>query len=178
MKTKLRKDILKTQRNTRTSENVPEVPSHLTGNDVCLLANLTPGRVSQLKKQGILKTDSTGEYPFVKTVKALIMYYKDKTTGSANNRLWAAKADLAEMKVKEMKKLLLRREAVEYGLSKMTSIIAEQLNEMPEALAPLIANKDADTNAEIVRNYVAKILNNMRTAIETEFGGNQPPKTD
>ena len=145
------------------------IPSHLTGNDICLLADLTSGRVSQLKKEGILKTDSTGEYPFVKTAKALILYYKNMNTGSAVKRYKAAKADLAEMKAKEQKRLLLKREEVEFAMSKMISIIAEQLNDMPEALAPLTANKDADTNAETLREYATKILDTARKNIETEF---------
>ena len=146
------------------------IPSHLTGNDICLLADLTSGRVSQLKKEGILKTDSTGEYPFVKTVKALIMYYKNMNTGSAVNRYKAAKADLAEMKAKEQKKLLLRREVVEYGLNKTYSIVTEQLNDMPEALATLISPKEADRIAEIIRTYVTKILETIQKNIEAEFG--------
>ena len=142
----------------------------MTGNDICLLADLTPGRVSQLKKEGILKTDSTGEYPFVKTAKALILYYKNMNTGSAVNRYKAAKADLAEMKAKEQKKLLLRREVVEYGLNKTYSIVTEQLNDMPEALATLISPKEADRIAEIIRTYVTKILETIQKNIEAEFG--------
>lgn len=120
-------------------------------------------------KEGILKRDSTGRFPFIKTAKALIMYYKNMNTGSAVNRLKAAKADLAEMKAKEQKRLLLKREEVEFAMSKMISIIAEQLNDMPEALAPLTANKDADTNAETLREYATKILDTARKNIETEF---------
>ena len=90
-------------------------------------------------------------------------------TGSAVNRYKAAKADLAEMKAKEQKRLLLKREEVEFAMSKMISIIAEQLNDMPEALAPLTANKDADTNAETLREYATKILDTARKNIETEF---------
>ena len=150
-------------------ESAPEAPTHLTVQDICLLVEITQARVSQLKKEGILKTDSTGEFPFIKTVKAIIMYYKNMNTGSAVNRYKAAKADLAEMKAKEQKKLLLRREAVEFGLTKVVSIVTEQLNDMPEALASLISPKEADTVAETIRGYAAKILENMRKNIESEF---------
>lgn len=149
--------------------SAPGIPTHLTYKEIMLLADITQPRVSQLTKEGVLKRDSTGEYPFIKTTKALILYYKNMNTGSAVNRLKAAKADLAEMKAKEQKRLLLKREEVEFAMSKMISIIAEQLNDMPEALAPLTANKDADTNAETLREYATKILDTARKNIETEF---------
>ena len=147
-----------------------EIPSHLNYKDVMLLAEITHARVSQMQKEGIIKRDSTGEFPLVKTVKALIMYYKNMNTGSAVNRYKAAKADLAEMKAKEAKKLLLRREEVEFGIGKMLSIITEKLNDMPEVLAGLVAGKDIEDCAETIRNYVAEALGAMRSNIKAEFG--------
>lgn len=146
------------------------IPTHLNYKDVMLLADITQQRVSQMQKEGIIKRDSTGEFPLVKTVKALIMYYKNMNTGSAVNRYKAAKAELAEMKVKEAKKLLLRREAMEYGINKIASIVTEKANDAPEVLATLVAMKDVEECAETIRTYMAQMLGAMRANIDAEFG--------
>lgn len=169
---KTRKSILKPQKQTGNSENVPEIPSHLTGNDVCLLADLTPGRVSQLTKAGVLRRDSTGEFPFIPTAKALIHYYKDMNDGSVNNRYWTARAELMEAKVEEAKKQLLRRDEMLFGVNRIYSIVAAEVDKMPEEIARQIAlkgAKDQDEVAEVMRECVAKSLDTMRTNVETEF---------
>lgn len=152
--------------------DVPEAPSHLTAQDVSLLAEITPRRVYQLTKTGVLKRDRTGEYPFIPTVKALIEYYKDKNEGSDNNRYLTARAELMEAKVEETRKRFLRREEVLFGIERVLSIIATEINKMPEEIAGQIALKGAkeqDEVAEVMRECVAKSLDTMRTNVETEF---------
>ena len=170
---------LKTKKPTKKpalSLNVPEPPSHLTVKDIMLLASITQPRVSQLEKAGILKRDYTGEFPFAQTVKALVLYYKSMNTDSANNRLWAARADLAEIKVQDMRKRLLRRDEILYAMNVMLDIIAKTLNAMQEPLAVSLENKPPDVAVEIMRDYVNKALYDMSATIENEFGGNQPAK--
>ncbi len=167
---KTRKSILKPQKQTGNSENVPEIPSHLTGNDVCLLADLTPGRVSQLTKAGVLRRDSTGEFPFIPTAKALIEYYKTMNDGSVNNRYWTARAELAEMKVQDMRKRLLRRDHVRYAMKRIAEIVTEEIQKAPEELAPKLDPEKPDTMAKIIRTYCEKILHDMRMNTEAEFG--------
>ena len=160
------------------SLKVPVPPSHLTVKDIMLLASITQPRVSQLEKAGILKRDHTGEFPFAQTVKALVLYYKDMNADSANNRLWTARAELAEMKAQDMKKRLLRRDHVQYAMSVILDIITKTLDAMRAPLAASLANKAPDVATEIMRDYVNKALYDMSTAIETEFGDDQPTKTD
>lgn len=152
--------------------DVPEAPSHLTAQDVSLLAEITPRRVYQLTKTGVLKRDRTGEYPTIPTIKALIEYYKDKNEGSDNNRYLTARAELMEAKVEEAKKQLLRRDEMLYGVNRIYSIVAAEVDKMPEEIARQIALKGAkeqDEVAEVMRECVAKSLNTMRTNVETEF---------
>jgi hypothetical protein len=172
------KDNIKKQRVTKQHSHskrvpdVPEIPSHLTAQDVSLLAEITPRRVYQLTNEGVLKRDSTGEYPFIPTVKALIEYYRAKNEGSDNKRYWTARAELMEAKVEETRKRFLRREEVLFGVNRIYSIVAAEVDKMPEEIARQIAlkgAKDQDEVAEVMRECVAKSLNTMRTNVETEF---------
>jgi hypothetical protein len=171
MESKQRK--LKTKKPTKKpvlSLKVPVPPSHLTVKDIMLLASITQPRVSQLEKAGILKRDHTGEFPFAQTVKALVLYYKDMNADSANNRLWTARAELAEMKAQDMRKRLLRREAVAYAMKRTAEIVTEEIQKAPEELAPKLDPEKPDTMAKIIRTYCEKILHDMRMNTEAEFG--------
>ena len=164
---------LKTKKPTKKpalSLNVPEPPSHLTVKDIMLLASITQPRVSQLEKAGILKRDYTGEFPFAQTVKALVLYYKSMNADSANNRLWNARADLAEIKVQDMRKRLLRRDHVRYAMKRTAEIVTEEIQKAPEELAPKLDPENPEAVAKIIRNYCEKILHDMRMNTEAEFG--------
>jgi hypothetical protein len=178
MQKTMTKNNIKKQRATKQHSHskrvsdVPEVPSHLTAQDVSLLAEITPRRVYQLTNEGVLKRDSTGEYPFIPTAKALIEYYRAKNEGSDNNRYLTARAELMEAKVEEAKKRFLRRDEVLFGVNRIYSIVAAEVDKMPEEIAGQIAAKgakDQDEVAEVMRECVIKSLGTISANIGAEF---------
>ena len=135
-------------------------------------------RVEQLKTEGVIKGQGKPtKYDLLPTIQAYIKYLSDKANGrekkeidakletdklSAEKRIKTAKAEIAEMELKELKGKLHRAEDVEAIMTDILLFLRAMLMAMPGKLAvDLSGTHTAPEQAERVQKEVNFILNAM-----------------
>lgn len=151
---------------------------------IAALFELTPRRIQQLTSEGVLKTVEVKEgnrkvrkYELVPTIQRYIRYLseksKQKNTSASDKenesakldgeaRYKQAKADMAEMELKEMKGELHRADDVEKIMTNHVFAVRSMLLSLPSRLAVDTANaKNKAEAAEIIKRGVYDILEQL-----------------
>lgn len=135
-------------------------------------------RVEQLKAEGIIQGQGRPtKYDLLPTIQAYIRYLSDKANGrekkaadaeleskklEAESRFRQAKADMAELSLKELQGKLHRAEDVEAIMTDHVLLLRGLLMGLPGKLAVDCANaKTAPQAAEIIKKEVYRILDGL-----------------
>jgi len=103
---------------------------------------ISPRRVQQLVKEGVLTKEGRGRYPLVPNVQAYIKYWQERASGSNDDadidyhveraRLTKSQADGQEMKNAVMRRELAPVDLIEWTLNKVASQIGAVLDSIPQ----------------------------------------------
>ena len=102
--------------------------------ELAQILGLSPGRISQLKSDGIVEPDRAGKYDLAKSVQAYIAFLE---TGALSPELAAHRAKLIEQQTRRLKIANDRQEAQLVPMADVRHVIAGALNanvQMLEAL--------------------------------------------
>ena len=145
---------------------------------IAKLFGVSTRRVEQLKTEGIIKGQGKPtKYDLLPTIQAYIKYLSDKANGrekkqadakllteklGAEKRIKAAKAEMAEIELKELQGKMHRAEDVEAIMTDHVFFIRSMLIAMPGKLAvDLAGTHTAAEQADRVQKEVYYILENL-----------------
>ena len=145
---------------------------------VATLFNLSERRVQQLAKDGIIdgkKVESVYQFDLLPTVRKYIAYLSDKANGrdqknrkteeeklAAEADLKRAKADMAELQLKELRGQMHRSEDVEAITTDLVYTIRSMIIALPGRLAVDVAAVDTAPEAsEIIRRECYAVLEEL-----------------
>lgn len=112
------------------------------------LLDLSPRRVNQLTKQGILPKTERGRYELVPVVRAYIKFLRNKAVNSdvgegdySSFRTKKMKADseLAEMEVRKVLNDFIDKDLVLKGWSEILGAVKAKITSLPSIIAPMVA---------------------------------------
>lgn len=145
---------------------------------VASLFNLSERRVQQLAKEGVIegrKVDGVYQFDLLPTVRKYIAYLSDKANGrdqknrkteeeklAAEADLKRAKADMAELQLKELRGQMHRSEDVEAITTDLVYTIRSMIIALPGRLAVDVAAVDTAPEAsEIIRRECYAVLEEL-----------------
>ena len=136
---------------------------------ICKMLDLTPRRVQQLAKEGIIPKTEKGKYDLVGCVRGYVHYLRDRALGKDADldgfqwrvRKLKAEALMAEMELDEMRQILIRVEKVEGYLEKLFTAMKQQLLGMPTKVAPMLLAEDTVEGVELVLQGEAHDICNL-----------------
>ncbi len=145
---------------------------------VASLFNLSERRVQQLAKEGVIegrKVDGVYQFDLLPTVRKYITYLSDKANGrdqknrkteeeklAAEADLKRAKADMAELQLKELRGQMHRSEDVEAITTDLVYTIRSMIIALPGRLAVDVAAVDTAPEAsEIIRRECYQVLEEL-----------------
>jgi len=145
---------------------------------VASLFNLSERRVQQLAKEGVIegrKVDGVYQFDLLPTVRKYITYLSDKANGrdqknrkteeeklAAEADLKRAKADMAELQLKELRGQMHRSEDVEAITTDLVYTIRSMIIALPGRLAVDVAAVDTAPEAsEIIRRECYQVLEQL-----------------
>ena len=133
---------------------------------------VTPRRVQQLVREGILPRSERGRYELVPVVQAYVGYLKDRTIGAevnvisldeARQRKLAAEAELAEILLREKTNELVSLDLVRMVWEELISTSRAKLLSLPAKIAPVVAVED---DANICKQLVEEAVNEALYELE------------
>jgi phage terminase Nu1 subunit (DNA packaging protein) len=150
------------------------------------LLNMTPRHVRRLKAEGVFENardeygnEIMGRYEMVKNVHAYIAYLKraarlddnSETTRQAYNvRRAGAEAELAEIRVKQVKGELHRQDDIEFHQTNMITHFKSQMQAIPSRVTRLVVGQtDYQTIYELLSNEIDTVLLNLSKYDASEF---------
>lgn len=145
---------------------------------VASLFNLSERRVQQLAKEGVIegrKVDGVYQFDLLPTVRKYIAYLSDKANGrdqknrkteeeklAAEADLKRAKADMAELQLKELRGQMHRSEDVEAITTDLVYTIRSMIIALPGRLAvDVAAVNTAPEASEIIRRECYQVLEEL-----------------
>ena len=145
---------------------------------IAKLFSISTRRVEQLKTEGIIKGQGKPtKYDLLPTIQAYIKYLSDKANGrekkqtdaqlmtaklEAEKRIKTAKAEMAELELKELQGKMHRAEDVEAIMTDHVFFLRSMLMAMPGKLAvDLAGTHTAAEQADRVKSEVYYILENL-----------------
>lgn len=156
-----------------------EMPQNLvTTQVIAKIFGVSTRRVEQLKTEGIIKGQGKPtKYDLLPTIQAYIKYLSDKANGrekkqtdaqlmtaklEAEKRIKTAKAEVAELELKELQGKMHRAEDVEAIMTDHVFFLRSMLMAMPGKLAvDLAGTHTAAEQADRVKSEVYYILDNL-----------------
>lgn len=133
------------------------------------LFNLTPRRVQQLAKDGVIPRAGRGEYPLLASVRGYVDFLQKAAAGQnrktfdkgERERLASEQADKVAIENATKRGELVRREDVEQVVTEMVALLASQL----DGVAGRVANEVAATNEPSrAREIILREHRRIRTA--------------
>lgn len=165
---------------TAKKEAIPERPGYVKTEGIAQLLVLTPQRVRDLTRSGILKKHriAPGErYSIEESVHAYISYLRDmakskqkdesivdaeKRKAQAEADLKRSKADIAMLQLNELEGKMHRSEDVEAVMTDLIYAIRSMLIALPGRLAVDVSSTtSAQEASEVIKKEVYKILNEL-----------------
>lgn len=145
------------------------------------LFGMTPRRIQQLTKEGILpakKKGNSNQYQLITTVRQYIRYLTDKASGrevttvkeqraeerrlEAEADLKRSKADITALQLKELEGNMHRSEDVEAVMTDLVFTIRSMMIALPGRLAVDVANASTAAEAsDLIRSETYKILEEL-----------------
>lgn len=147
---------------------------------IAALFELTPRRIQQLTKEGIItatKEGNANRYDLLPTIQKYIRYLTEKANGreptkkdaetegrklEAEADLKRSKADMAALQLKELEGKMHRSEDVEAVMTDLVYTIRSMLMALPGRLAvDVVAVKTPAEASEVIRAEVYKVLEEL-----------------
>ena len=164
----------KNQKSEKTSANAKR--DFITTEELCQLTGLTSGRISQLKKDGVIEPLPSGSkkegdtWPVIKTAFALVRYYREKsdsrrssdseTLAEEKKKSIAAKRKLDELKLAKLEGQLHEADDIERLMGNVLTRLRVNLLAIPTGIAPLLRGIDD------VRKIAEKLDGRIRRALD------------
>jgi phage terminase Nu1 subunit (DNA packaging protein) len=134
---------------------------------------ITPRRVQQLAKEGVLPKSAHGEYELVPAVQGYIRFLQEEARQGVNGspemadskiRLAKAKADIAERKAQIMQRQLVWTHEVLKSWSLLLSEFKTQMRNLPTEFAPRVRMAKNDGQAQkLLREGIDEALQKLST---------------
>lgn len=158
------------------------------------LLDLSPRRVQQLSKEGVIPKESHGKYELVSAVRGYINYLKERTLNpnvisfdEVKAKKAAAEAELTIIELEEKKKELVRTEEVIESWLDIISSCKSKMLSLPAKLAPITAVENNPAICKsIIEQQIYEALDELSEQILSglgieEDGGSSmeaPPEND
>ncbi len=151
---------------------------------IAQLLCVTPRRIQQLAKEGVLRKDIRGRYPLVVNVQSYIRYLQEESRQGASGssemknsktRHAAAKADQEEMKTQQMKGELIGVQEVIEAWANIFTLFKSRMRAIPSDIAPTVRLAKTDGQAqELIRRLVDEALQELsESAVKVTPGFNR-----
>ena len=145
---------------TTPNTNTPAV---IAADQLAGLCNLTRRRLYQLAEEKKIPPADNGKYPMLETITALFAYYQTDEKNKNRQRLEAAQAQLAELKLKREKKLVVPVADVERVATNVIVQLREVILRIPRNIGSMTGNAQAQRIAE---NICADALRECAKGLE------------
>lgn len=141
--------------------------SNVTVHEIAEILNLTPRRIQQLVREGVIPRPEHGKYELVASVRAYVTYLQklvesrgvaSKELHAERTRLFKEQADSMEIKNRLQRGEIVPVERVSVALGKVASAIATILDSIPtrcKRANPALTQADLD----IIRTEIARARN-------------------
>ncbi|MFH0351042.1 MAG: hypothetical protein ACHBMF_03785 [Chromatiales bacterium] len=116
------------------------------------LLNLTPRRIQQLVREGVIPRPERGKYDLIRTIRGYVKYLQERAEGRGveptdlhgeRTRLLKAQADKTELEIDERMGALLPAERIIAVWEQLVAAFRAKCLALPSKLAPLLRGKDA-----------------------------------
>lgn len=141
---------------------------------ICKVIDLTPQRVLQLVKEGVIPKHERGRYELVPVVNAYVQFLrKKKIVGNVHGddysthrtRLTKARADITEMERAQMENRLIPSSDVELAWNSIVSNARNRLIAIPTKVAPVVfASKNLNEIRDIIKEEIYAALDELSDA--------------
>lgn len=138
---------------------------------ICKLLDLTPQRVNQLVRSGVIPKQERGRYELVPVVKAYIRYLRDRAVNndvgpdSLSNeraRMTKARADMFEMERDQMRETLIPSADIEAAWQKVVMNMRAKLIAIPgKAAANVYAAESLAETKAILKDEIYEALGEL-----------------
>lgn len=138
---------------------------------ICKLLDLTPQRVNQLVREGIIPKHERGRYELVPVVRAYIQYLRmgnlkkdlpedDYTTHRM--RLTRAKADIMEMEKAQMEERLIPADDIEVAWLEATANMRAKILSLPTKASPeIFAAESLSEVKAVLKEHIFEALSEL-----------------
>lgn len=123
-------------------------PAAIAADQLAGLCNLTRRRLYQMAEEKKIPPADNGKFPMLETITALFAYYQADDKSKNRQRLEAAQAQLAELKLKREKRLVVPLVEVERTWGNVIVQLREEILRLPRTIASQTGNITAQTIAE------------------------------
>ena len=151
----------------------------LSREQIAKLLMLTPQRINQLVKQGVVPRDTRGKYELVGAVQGYIGFLRENglhgvkgvlTISESKQRKLAAEAMMAELQLDLEKKEVVRISYVEPQWTSLVTAMKTKLLGMPNKLTPLLVSQDNFNKVNrLLSDAIAEALNELAKGREIEL---------
>jgi phage terminase Nu1 subunit (DNA packaging protein) len=151
----------------------------LNRQQVAKLLMLTPQRINQLVKQGVVPKDGHGKYELVGAVQGYISFLRENalhgvkgvlTISESKQRKLAAEAKMAELQLDLERKEVVRISYVEPQWTSLVTAMKTKLLGMPNKLTPLLVSQDNFNMVNrLLSDAIAEALNELAKGREVEL---------
>lgn len=139
---------------------------------IAKLLKLTPQRIQQLVKEGVIPRADRGRYELVPAVQGYIDYLRARALGGDmagepehKTRLLKARADLAEMEAGKLAGELLPADQVADAWAAVAARFRQRVLAIPPKAAPLVAVQgDTETCRKLIGTLIHEALEEIATA--------------
>ena len=141
---------------------------------ICKVIDLTPQRVLQLVKEGVIPKHERGRYELVPVVNAYVQFLrKKKIVGNVHGddysthrtRLTKGRADIIEMEKAQMESRLIPAEDVEQTWTSIVSNTRNRLISIPTKVAPAVfASNNLNEIRDIIKDEIYAALDELSDA--------------
>jgi len=157
---------------------------------IAKLFDLTPRRVQQLSKEGVIPRAERGRYELVPAVRGYIGYLKARSLNpgvvsfeEVRARKIAAEAEMAEMELLEKKGQLISAHEVVASWGEIVGACRSKLLAVPAKIAPVVAVEDNPAVCkQIVEEQIGEALHELAKFVsetaEADIGTDEPDSGD
>ena len=144
---------------------------------MCEVMGITPRRIQQLAKEGIIRKDPGGKYPFARTISE----YLDFLRGNAKNagqaidfnaekaRKTKAEADIAEIAAAKAKGEVVDLKDVERNLEFVFAEVKSNMRNVPQRVAPRIIGETEEHRIKsAILDEIDQAMESMAEEIDWE----------
>lgn len=165
--------------NKQMPRHPPAIDLHaiVQAKDLAVLLDVTPIYVAKLAETGVIQRNADGRYELLGSVRAFVRKQRAERRAAGTNhgattsyatqreRLTKAKADLAEMRQKQLSGEMVPAAAIEQGWGALLNALRTRLLAIPTKATPrVMAARNATETLAILRGLVHEALNELSNA--------------